>query len=123
MLYFLSFLALALLLCAIYAVIVLLEVPGLAEERLGRLEPLPPLNEWIADEASAQAESARAEGLVREERVFRDAAGLSGRRLVHQVRYRDPRTDEIARGEPDRRYRRRRTAKAAASATRTARDP
>ena len=86
MLYFLSFLALALVLCGIYAVIVLLEVPGIADERLGRLEPLPPLNEWMADEASAEAQAAGAKGLVREERVFRDPAGVFGRRLVHQVR-------------------------------------
>lgn len=109
MLYFLGFLVLALILCVIYAVITLLEIPGLAEERLGRLEPLPPLDEWFAQEDDANNRDAPVDAhLVREVRIFHDPASIFGRRLIKQVRYRDRNTDEVVRTEPDRPYRRRR---------------
>jgi hypothetical protein len=42
-----AFIFIAIGVVVIYGIVVMLEVPGLAKERLGELEPLPSdLNEW-----------------------------------------------------------------------------
>lgn len=91
---------------AIYLVFVVREVPGLAAQRLGELEPLPPdLGKWKHDVESEPGKLAAGEGLRRETRVLWDeAAG----KLVYQVRYRDAETNAIVRIEPERVERRRR---------------
>lgn len=89
---------------AIYLVLVLREVPGAAEERLGKLEALPEdVGKWKVDESSEQAKAARDQGLIREERLWFDAEGgaFGGGRLLRQVRYRDAETRRIERVEPD----------------------
>ncbi len=95
----------------IYAAIVLLEVPGLADERLGRLEPLPQeLNRWIADRESDAGRAALERGQVRETRIWKDPNGgfLGRERLWRQARCRNITTDEVEGVEPDERFRRRR---------------
>jgi hypothetical protein len=95
----------------IYGVVVMLEVPGLAKERLGELEPLPVnLNEWVIDRESDEAKTALGRGLQRETRLWQDPSrGFLGKeRLRSQVRYRNLKTDEIDETEPDRAFRRRR---------------
>lgn len=83
---------------AVYVLFFLTHVPGATEERLGELEPLPPdLGCWKTDEDSPQAQEARAEGLVREERLLLQEGE---RRLIKQVRYRDAQTRAIVRIEP-----------------------
>jgi hypothetical protein len=94
---------------AIYLVFVVREVPGLATQRLGELEPLPPdLGKWKDDVESEHGKLAVSEGLRRETRVLWDEA--SGR-LVYQTRYRDAETNTIVRIEPERAERRRRVKK------------
>lgn len=87
----------------VYLVFIMREVPGLAEQRLGRLELPPDVGKWKLDEESAEAERAKSEGLKREVRFFWDAgAGFLGRgRMLRQVRYRDLETNAIQRVEPD----------------------
>lgn len=95
----------------VYVVIVMMEVPGMAEERLGVWEPLPDnLNQWTIDRESDAGKSALARGLQRETRLFLDpAGGLLGReRLLRQARYRSMTTGEVESVERDQRYRRRR---------------
>jgi hypothetical protein len=85
-----------------YILLFFSHVPGAKDERLGKLEPLPAdLGKW--------AESGREEGLIKEERcLLADSSGLDEQKLVIQVRYRDPETDEIVRVAPEQTYRRRR---------------
>ncbi|MFO7179412.1 MAG: hypothetical protein DIU78_011995 [Pseudomonadota bacterium] len=74
-------------------------VPGMAEERFGELEPLPPdVGVWKRDEDSAEAHSAKERGLAREIRLYYDE---SSQRLYRQVRYRSLATDDIVETEPD----------------------
>lgn len=89
---------------AVYLVFILREVPGMAEQRLGRLELPPDLGKWLADEESPDGERAKSEGMRREvRRLWDENAGFLGRgRLLEQVRYRDRETNEIVRVEPDR---------------------
>jgi hypothetical protein len=91
---------------AIYLLFILQNVPGMAEERLGVLEPLPPdVGEWKRDEDSEAARGAAREGLIREVRTFFDEpAG----KLFRQVRYRSAESGQIVRTEPDERLKRRR---------------
>lgn len=107
---FLLFLAIAIIPCVIYAVIVLLEVPGMAEERLGVLEDLPEdAGEWKADTASEAARAAADDGLIRETRLWIDTSGALGREKIYrQARYRDRDTGDVVRAEKDVRIRRRR---------------
>ena len=94
---------------AIYLVFVVREVPGLASQRLGELEPLPPdLGKWKDDVDSDHGKLAVSEGLRRETRVLWDEASS---RLVYQTRYRDAETNAIVRIEPERAERRRRIRK------------
>jgi hypothetical protein len=96
---------------AFYLLFLLNLVPGMKEERLGVLEPLPEnLGEWIADDSSEAGRAARAEGLVRETRHYHYEAG-SGGKLVLQARVRNPETDEIVRVEQERAVKRRRVRK------------
>lgn len=96
---------------ALYLLVIFREVPGAVAERLGELEGLPPnLGEWTVDESSSEAQAARARGLQREQRTWREpGSGFLGRdRLVLQIRYRDLQTGAIHSAEPDRELRRRR---------------
>jgi hypothetical protein len=81
-------------------------VPGMTEERIGVLEPLPPdTGTWKPDTDSQEGRSAAAEGLVREVRhYFYEDRG----RLVRQARYRNRETNEIVRADPDQTVKRRR---------------
>lgn len=106
--------AIALVGGAIYIAITLMEVPGMAEERLGRFEPLPAnLNKWEIDRESEAGQAALKRGLQRETRLWQDpSGGFVGReRLIRQTRFRNVQTDEIDAVEPDVRYRRRRIRK------------
>jgi hypothetical protein len=90
----------------VYLVFIFQNVPGIKEERLGKLEPLPPdVGTWKPDAESEAARAALAEGLRRETRLFFDE---SKNRLYEQARYRDLEGTEIVRVEPDRRIKRRR---------------
>lgn len=91
---------------AIYLLFIFQSVPGAAEERLGTLEPLPEdLGKWRPDTNSEEALSATKEGLSREVRHFFEE---DKQRLLFQARYRDARTHEIVRTDPDRVVKRRR---------------
>lgn len=95
----------------IYLTVVLRAVPGAVDERLGRLEALPPdLGQWVKDDASAEGQAASAEGLVRETRTLLESRGglFGGEQLVQQVRYREGEGGKIVRVEPERRTARRR---------------
>lgn len=87
---------------ALYVLVILREVPGAAEERLGSLEDLPAdVNKWKSDEESAEGKAALLDGTRREVRLFYDTqAGLRGK-LLRQVRYRNAKTNEIERVLPD----------------------
>jgi len=88
----------------VYLLVIFRNVPGAVEERLGVLEPLPPdLGVWKADEGSAEALAARAEGLQREQRMFLDQG-----KLLRQTRYRHTTSGEIVRADKDEVVRRRR---------------
>lgn len=94
----------------IYVLVVLMEVPGLAEERLGRLEPLSAdHDQWKTDRETAAGKAALERGLERETRIYSQPGGLLNReRLVLQSRYRNPNTGEIEGADGDVPYRRRR---------------
>jgi len=96
---------------AFYLLFLLNLVPGMKEERLGVLEPLPDdLGKWVEDDSSEAGRAARAQGLVRETRHYHYEAG-SGGKLVVQGRVRNPTTDEIVRVEQERVIKRRRVRK------------
>ena len=104
-------LGMALIPCVIYAVVAMLEVPGMADERLGVLEDLPQdVGEWIVDTESAQAIAAAKEGLTCETRLWIDPEGdfLKREKIMRQVRYLDPDTGDVVRSEKDVRVKRRR---------------
>jgi hypothetical protein len=87
----------------IYLLFILHEVPGAAEERLGRLVLPEDVGKWKLDPDSEQAARAKAEGLEREVRLLWEpnAGFLRRGRLVRQVRYRRQGTRAIERVEPD----------------------
>ena len=90
----------------LYLLVILREVPGAAEERLGKLEELPPdLGKWKSDPDSAEGRAALERGETREVRIWEDS---TRGRLLRQVRYRNNETDEITRAEPDEVVKRRR---------------
>ena len=90
----------------VYLTFIFQNVPGMKEERLGSLEPLPEdLGTWKTDSGSEAAQTASNEGLIREVRLYYDE---SRERLVEQARYRRTADSEIVRVEPDRRVKRRR---------------
>jgi hypothetical protein len=90
----------------LYLVVMMNLVPGAAAERIGVLEALPSdVGTWKEDTESEAGKAATNEGLVREVRhYFYEVNG----RLVLQVRYRDKKTDEIVRTEPEEVVKRRR---------------
>lgn len=90
----------------IYVLFIFNLVPGVKEERIGVLEALPEdVGKWKPDESSDAGRAATKEGLVRETRhYFYEATG----KLVFQVRYKRPATNEIVRVEPDEPVRRKR---------------
>lgn len=90
----------------LYLVIMMNLVPGAAAERIGVLEALPSdVGKWKEDVESEAGKHAASEGLVREVRHYHYEANG---RLVLQVRYRDKKTDEIVRTEPEEVVKRRR---------------
>jgi hypothetical protein len=95
----------------VYLLFIFKLVPGAMEERLGVLEPLPEdVGKWKIDEHSAEAKTALAGGLKREERLyFEEGQGfLTQGRLVRQVRYRNASSNAIERVEPDQPVKRKR---------------
>lgn len=107
---FLAFAAVFLLIGLAYVIVTLAIIPGVAEERLGRLEKLPEsIGEWEDDASSPEAQAAREEGLRRQSRLWIDADRdwLGRKRVLRQVRYIDA-SDRVIRTELDRRVRRRR---------------
>lgn len=85
-----------------YLLLFFSHVPGAQEERFGTLEELPPkLGKWL------KARKANSEGLVRERRRLLDEAS-AGTRIIVQVRYRDPETNQIVRILPEKVVRRKR---------------
>lgn len=107
------FLLIPIALSVLYLLVVMMEVPGFAEERLGFLlhrRGFTPrdVNVWKPDHESAKAREAERENLVRETRVFRDPTGgfMRRGRYLWQVRYLDEETGEVVRTEPDRPLRR-----------------
>ena len=85
---------------ALYLFVILREVPGAAEERLGIYEDLPQdINKWQPDADSAEGKQALAQGLQREVRLY--FAESNKKKLLRQVRYRSASTNAIERAEPD----------------------
>lgn len=90
----------------IYLTFIFQNVPGMKEERLGVLEPLPPdIGTWKSDTETEAGRQAALDGLLREVRLFFDERA---NRLYEQVRYRARESAEIVRVEPDRQIKRRR---------------
>lgn len=87
-----------------YVALFMTHVPGAMEERFGKLEPLPEdLGKWVREETPTE------EGLIAERRhLYRESTGLGGDKLLLQVRYRDPTSNEIVRVEPERVIKRKR---------------
>jgi len=83
----------------VYVLFIINLVPGVQEERMGVLEPLPPdVGRWKPDETSEAAARVRAEGLVREVRHY----FYEGKnKLVLQVRYKHEDSGDIVRVLPD----------------------
>ena len=77
--------------------------PGLKEERIGVLEPLPPnLGQWQTDEDSEAGRSAAAAGQKREVRFLFEEGGLTGAgKLLRQSRLRDGATNQIIQVFPE----------------------
>ncbi len=85
---------------ALYLFVILREVPGAAEERLGTYEDLPEdVNKWRADADTPEARRALDQGLQREVRLY--FAESDKKKLIHQVRYRNVSTGAIERVDPD----------------------
>lgn len=80
-----------------YMFLFLSHVPGAKEERLGVLEALPPnMGEWIEEPVPSE------DGLVVEKRHLQpESSGFGGAKYLLQVRYRDPKTREILRVDPE----------------------
>jgi hypothetical protein len=113
--FYLFLLIVAALSVGLYLLFIFSQVPGIAEQRLGVLEPLPDdLGKWKVDsESPPEANFTGSEGVVREVRlVFHEGRGFSAGKLVRQVRYRSA-TGEIVRVEPEREIKRRRLKKSA----------
>ncbi len=99
-----------LLIGVFYAILTLLIIPGLAEERLGKLEALPDtIGAWCDDETSPDGVAARQEGLRRQTRLWVDHEfdWLGRERILRQVRYLD-RAGRVVKTEREKRIRRRR---------------
>jgi hypothetical protein len=91
-----------------YVIFTLMFVPGLAEERLGRLEDLPQDDgEWREDARSPKAEQAKQQGTRRETRYWIDRDWFGRERILLQARYLNASGDVVA-TDPDVRVKRRR---------------
>lgn len=98
-----AFIAFFVLVGVVYIVLTLLVIPGLAEERLGKLEPLPAdAEQWKTDP------DGETPGVQRETRLWIDRDMLGRQRITRQIRYVDEHTGEVVATEPDQRVRRRR---------------
>jgi hypothetical protein len=77
--------------------------PGLKEERIGVLEPLPPnLGKWQLDAESDAGRQAALAGKKLEVRFLFEEGGLLGAgKLLRQARLRDGTTNEILQVLPD----------------------
>lgn len=109
--FYLFLVLVALIAIGTYAAFMLRLVPGVAEQRFGVLEELPPdLGVWKTESDSPAALAADAYGLRRQVRVYlRPGRGWFGRdQLVRQVRYRNGETNEIVRVDPEEVLKRRR---------------
>lgn len=84
--------------------------PGLKEERIGVLEPLPPkLGQWQPDDDSEVGRAAAATGQKREVRFLFEEGGLFGAgKLLRQTRLRDASTNAILQVLPDETIKRKR---------------
>ncbi|HMR11891.1 MAG TPA: hypothetical protein PKA88_39180 [Polyangiaceae bacterium] len=94
---------LAVVAISIYVSLMMRFVPGFADQRLGKLDPLPErIGEWVS-ELDPEGKSRAAPGEVREVRYLfdPDAGFLAAGKLTRQVRYRDAKTNAILRTEPD----------------------
>lgn len=90
----------------VYVLFIFNLVPGVQDERLGVLEPLPPdVGKWHADTESAEGRGATGQGQVREVRHY---FYEHGSKLVLQVRYKQKDTGEIVRVEPEQPVKRKR---------------
>jgi hypothetical protein len=110
-LFYILLLIIGIVAVGIYLSFILTQVPGVAEQRLGVLEPLPAdVGKWKADEDSEEGRVALTQGLRREVRVLHQPKrGLfGGELLVRQVRYRNVASSAIERVEPEQRIRRKR---------------
>ncbi len=104
----LGFIAFFLLSGLTYIVVTLLVIPGLADERLGRLEDLPEdAGIWKEDLDSHDAHDAMKQGLRRETRYWIDQDVIGRERIVHQVRY-VSKDGVVVRTGPETRIRRKR---------------
>ena len=93
----------------IYVLFIFHNVPGMADERFGVLEPLPSdVGRWKTDQDSHEAKRAASEGLLRETRTFFDE---ERGRLLEQARYRSRETGAVVKADPDRVVRRQRVRK------------
>jgi len=80
------------------------QVPGAKNERLGHFEPLPDsIGVWVT-EATPDAQ-----GLIRQSRTLFDGEPGGPGTLTHQVRLRDPQSNEIVSVLPEVVTKRRRT--------------
>lgn len=81
-----------------YMLLFLSHVPGAKDERFGKLEELPAdMDTWVGAE--------QPDGLIREQRhLMEEGSG----RLIQQVRFRDPKTQEIVSVLPEKFVKRRR---------------
>lgn len=93
-----------------YLAIMFNAVPGAADERLGKLDPLPEnLGVWKFDDSSTEGADLAARGKRLEERYILEPGGLfKPQVIVKQVRVRDAATNEIEEVRPETRTRRRR---------------
>lgn len=90
----------------VYVLFIFNLVPGVQDERMGVLEPLPPdVGQWRADTESEAGRKAAGEGLSREVRHY---FYENGGKLVLQIRYKQKDTGEIVRVEPDQPVKRKR---------------
>ena len=92
----------------IYVIVAMMEVPGMADERLGVLEDIPDdVNEWKVDLDSPQAIKAKDDGLICETRLWIDTS-FNRKRIFRQVRYLDTESMDVVRFDKDIRVRRKR---------------
>lgn len=83
----------------LYVLVIQRAVPGVVEQRIGTLEPLPEdVGTWKVDRDSEEGAAAAAQGLKREVRLFYD---VQREKLTKQVRYRNQATNAITRVDPD----------------------